>query len=54
MQAIKVWADCDGNRDCRKCPLFDPDPEAFSVCNLLSEAWEALESKKFATFLYMN
>lgn len=54
MAAIKIWAECDGKSDCGICPLYDPDPEVFSVCNLLSEAWQELESKKIVSLLYLN
>ena len=54
MSAIKIWADCDGERDCEKCPLYDPNPDEYSVCNLLSEAWQTLEGKRLIIPVYLN
>lgn len=51
-QALAYWAACDGERDCEKCPLFDPNPDNFSVCNLFSEAHMILDAQ--GLFLYMN
>jgi hypothetical protein len=50
-QALNLWVQCDG--DCEKCPLYDADPETFSVCNLFSEAHMILEAK-VTMWLHMN
>jgi len=41
-------------RDCEKCPLYDPNPDEYSVCNLLSEAWQTLEGKRLIIPVYLN
>ena len=39
------WCECDGEQDCDQCPLHDPDPDVYSICDLFNEAANILENK---------
>jgi len=44
-QAFILWCNCDGEQDCGKCALHDPDPDVYSICDLFNEAACILENK---------
>lgn len=43
--AFVHWCNCDGEQKCGQCPLHDPDPDVFSICDCFNEAAVALENK---------
>lgn len=55
-QAFLHWCQCDGEQDCGKCPLHNPDPDVYSICDLFNEAALTLEEKgkHYMTTVYTN
>lgn len=53
-QALNLWASCDGEHDCNRCPLHNGDPDVYSVCDLFNEAHLTLEAQGTAPIMLVH